>query len=898
MKNLGDTVFARMLGWLADVVLRHPRWFIWPQLILAGVCILTAAIGLKFDTSRSNLVGGDKKYQRMFLEYRREFPACDDMVVIAESDDAEKNRQFVERLGAKLELDTNLFSSVFYKGDLKMLGRKALLFVPENELEQMQEMLRQYRPFITQFTETTNLISFFNAINTRFRTAKQEADSENKSLVGALPALERIVVQAEDCLQRSGTPPTPGVTALFGASAEAEQRIYLTLAQGRFYLVTAQARRVELEGEAVKRMRSLMEETKAEVPGINAGLTGSPVLEHDEMLQSQKDTAWATGLALVLCALIFIFGYKETGRPVKATLCLLVGLAYTLGFATVVVGHLNLLTITFLPMLVGLAIDFGVHLVTRYEEELRHGRTEAGALRKAMIYTGQGIFTGAFTTAGAFLAIVFTDFKGIQEMGLISGGGLLICLIPMLTMLPALLLRGHQNVIDHVIGERPQHRQRLEQVWLQRPAWALGVMVAISLICMWQFKKVYFDYDLLNMQSKGLPAVAYEQKLIKSTPKSVLFAAVVAENAKEAVTLKKKIEALPSVSEVESISQFLLGDQTRKLQLIGEIKDEVATLHFEEVDVRPVDVEKLSGTLYSLQGYLGAAAEAAGEEKAEIKRQLLSLREAITELRKQMLAMNADIAGVRLAGFQQSLFNDIQATFEAIRDQDNSGALRAEDLPQALRSRFVGVNGKHLLQVYPRKDVWQRPNQKEFVEELRRALDPQGTGRPLITGEPVQLLEYTSLLRTSYETAAWYSLGAIVLLVFIHFRKISLVLLALVPVVIGAIWLGGFMGLCNIPFNPANIMTLPLVIGIGVTNGIHILNRFAEEKTAGIFSKSTGKAVLVSGLTTIAGFGSLIIAEHRGIQSLGYVMAVGVATCMVAGLTFLPALLRLLVQKK
>ncbi len=142
--------------------------------------------------------------------------------------------------------------------------------------------------------------------------------------------------------------------------------------------------------------------------------------------------------------------------------------------------------------------------------------------------------------------------------------------------------------------------------------------------------------------------------------------------------------------------------------------------------------------------------------------------------------------------------------------------------------------------------------------------------------------------------AAWYSLMAIVLMVLIHFRTVSSVILALLPVAIGSIWLGGLMGCFGIPFNPANIMTLPLVIGIGVTNGIHILNRFAEERTPGILAKSTGKAVFVSGLTAIAGFGSLILAKHQGIRSLGEVMSMGMATCMIAALTFLPALLNLL----
>jgi predicted RND superfamily exporter protein len=165
------------------------------------------------------------------------------------------------------------------------------------------------------------------------------------------------------------------------------------------------------------------------------------------------------------------------------------------------------------------------------------------------------------------------------------------------------------------------------------------------------------------------------------------------------------------------------------------------------------------------------------------------------------------------------------------------------------------------------------------------------------TGTPVQLMEYTQLLKQSFEEAARYSLAAIALLVMVHFRKFSCVVLALVPVAVGSIWMTGVMGLAGINFNPANIMTLPLVIGIGVTNGIHILNRFAEERSPSILAKSTGKAVLVSGLTTIAGFGSLISAKHQGIESLGIVMATGTATCMIVGLTFLPALLNLLSRR-
>ncbi len=907
MKRLTeDTYFARTLAWVAGAVCRHRRFFILSQALLFVVSILVTVVypRIEFDTSRDNLVGANKQYHQNFLRFKKEFPQQDDLVVVAESENPEKSRQFVERLGAKLEAETNLFTDVFYKGDLKMLGSKALLFVPEGDLEDLKKTLQDYRPFIRQFGRTTNLVSLFDMVNTQFRTARREQDAETESLLKALPALERILSQAAASLTTPGTPPSPGITALFNAGEEAEQQVYITFANGRIFLVTAHALKEDLNSDAVTRLRALVDQTKIEVPGLNVGITGEPVLEHDEMAQSQKDTSVASIASLFICSLIFIYGYQETGRPVKATVCLIVGLAYTLAFATLTVGHLNILTITFVPMLIGLAIDFGVHLITRYEEELRHGRSEEAALTKAMVFTGQGICTGAFTTAGAFLAMGFTNFKGIQEMGIICGGGLLICLVPMMTLLPVLLLRGRQNVIDHKQHDLSNTRARIENAWLRRPVTVAVVTAALCGLAGSQFHKVYFDYNLLNMQSAGLPAVEFEKKLINAATnsvsgsetnaagKSVLFGAVIADSLDQAIKLEDQIKQLPAVADVDSVARFLNENQTRKLGLIGEIKQGLSGIQFGEPDLRPVNVPELSRTLYSLRGYLGAALDEIGTNEPAISRQLLLLRGTIETVRKTMLqggAAEREEHAQKLAEFQQALFKDLRETFQSLRSQDNSAQLRIQDLPRALRDRFVGVTGKFLLQVYPKKDVWQRENQKEFIEQVQR-VDPN------VTGTPVQLYHYTELLKESYVEAAEYSLGAIILLVLIHFRSLTSVVLALLPVAIGSIWLGGLMGFFHIPLNPANIMTLPLVLGIGVTNGIQILNRFAEEQTPGILARSTGKAVFVSGLTAIAGFGSLILARHRGIQSLGYVMATGITTCMIAALTFLPALLNLMLR--
>lgn len=896
MPSPKDSIVEAALRKLAHVVYHYPRLIFYPTVILFVTCVVYTVSHLQFNTNRNALVGADKKYHRNFLEFEREFQSQDDIVAVIESDDMEKNRQFVERLAAKLEAEPNLFTNVFYKGDLKQMGPKALLFLPEATLVELRQTLRDYRPFIQNFSHATNLYSLFRLVNKQFLSASLKPEAETESMIKAIPALERIIRQAADCLNRPGMPPSPGITALFGGGDEAEQGQYITYDHGHIYLVTMHAVDDDSEFDTVERLRALVRATQREVPGVNVGITGEPVLEYDEMSQAQWDTTLATIVSLILVAVIFIYAYSETGRPIKATVCLITGIGFTMGFTTVAVGHLNILSITFAPMLIGLAIDFGVHLITRYEEELRRGRNERQALDKAMVFTGMGIFTSGFTTAGAFLAMSLTDFKGVQEMGLIAGGGLLICLVPMTTLLPVLILRGRQNVLDHQLGPQVETRERIEQLWLQRPVLVSLLSVVLTALALTQFPKVYFDYNLLHMQSKGLPAVELGRKLMDSASRSVLFCAVIADSLDEAVALEQRLTNLTTVGSVESMARFLSEDQDRELELVQKIKQDLAGLAFAPIDLEPVNVTELSGgPLWSLQGYLGSAViEVQKEKDVKLEKELRSMWGAIQRLRTRMLSGDRNQNGVKLATFQQALFNDLRTTFAALQNQEANERLRAEDLPATLRNRFVGKTGKLLLQVFPKEDVWQREHQEAFVRELRQTLDPHDSNKPIITGTPVQLFEYTTLLKESYQEAAWYSLWAIVILVLVHFRSIACLILALLPVAAGTIWMVGLMGWLGIPFNPANIMTLPLVIGIGVTSGIHILNRFAEEQTPSILAKSTGKAVIVSGLTTVVGFGSLVLAKHQGIQSLGYVMSIGTSTCMLAALTFLPAILNLL----
>ena len=207
----------------------------------------------------------------------------------------------------------------------------------------------------------------------------------------------------------------------------------------------------------------------------------------------------------------FHYGYNETGRPIKATICLIVGLAYTLAFATLTIGHLNILTMTFVPMLIGLAIDFGVHLVTRYEEELRHGKTKEARADEGDGVHRPGNFHRRVDDGGRVSGDVAHQFQGHPGNGADCGGGLLVCFVPMMTLLPVMLLRGRQNVMDHKIGE-VEHRARIENLWLQRPVHGAGDHDRVCVLAATQIPKVYFDYNLLKMQSAACRPCVYGGK--------------------------------------------------------------------------------------------------------------------------------------------------------------------------------------------------------------------------------------------------------------------------------------------------------------------------------------------------------------------------------------------------
>jgi uncharacterized protein len=349
---------------------------------------------------------------------------------------------------------------------------------------------------------------------------------------------------------------------------------------------------------------------------------------------------------------------------------------------------------------------------------------------------------------------------------------------------------------------------------------------------------------------------------------------------------------LPSVEKVDSILSVLPEEQERKLALIRELRPLLAEMTIQPPETEAVDLDALRTTLQRLNAKMEDGDKAPQTPAEEALRQ--DLREAqrlIAQFLHRTQQMPPAESRQALSTFQQALRDDLADKLAILQRNLEAQPVTIQDLPPELQSRYVGKTGKFRLFVFPAENVWEPQPLARFVRDLQ-TVDADALGAPVTN------FEYMETIKEGYSKASLYAMSGIVFLTFLMFRGALSTILALVPLVVGSVWTLGMMVLFGVQFNMANLLFLPLIIGIGIDNGVHIVHSFrATGKYEGEsvpLARSTAKAITLAALTTIVGFGSLMISGHRGIYSLGLLVALGVGSVLVASLTTLPSLLAIL----
>ena len=892
-----QSVLDRLLLCLIRVATGKPFWVIGISVALAALCLWVTAERLTFKTGRSDLVAKDVPYIQLHEKFKAEFEDTQGMIVVVEGESPDAMKRFTEALAARFAAHPEMFSHVFHKIDTAYFESRALLYLKPEEIGKLGAEIEARQQFLSDVGMSPGLNQLLRSINSEISSGMVdtlitgllgtgEETEEAKDDTADLSLLIDLLDQATAHLSEGAVYRSPWRALFEKGEGTLRSEGYLTSADEAlmFVLLVPNEDKSSFTGyqNSIEMARALIEETRRDFPGVRVGLTGEDVIASDEMVTTQTDVQKASLIALIGVSLLFIAAYRGVVQPLLAVFCLLVGLAWSMGYTTLTVGHLNILSVVFTTILIGLGIDFGIHILERYREERGAGRELRQALEQTVRGTGKGNFSGAITTAIAFGAMTLTDFIGIAELGWIAAGGILFCLLAMIFLLPAMLV-----VQERLLPVAPRPRPligggRVVEKIFKDYRVILIVSLVLVLLASVSLFRVRFDYNLLHLQARGTEAVAYEMKIIEKAGRSAWSAASTAGSLEEAILRHRAMERLPAVGKVESIASVLPEDMEKKMGLIRGIAPALEELHVEPEDA-PLSVGSLLKTVRGIRFKLQGREEKAGENDPVREANLSAAR-----FLEAAAASEPKVAKERLAAFSKTLFADYRDKIASLRASADPAPVRVEELPVSLRERYVSAGGKYLVVVYPGIDIWDREARDDFLRQMRE-VDPE------VAGNVVHMIESSRLMQKGYIDGGWYAMGAILIYVLAMFRRPLTALLILLPVAVGSLWTVGIMDLLSIRFNLANLVILPLILGIGVVNGIHIIHRYREEpdKGASVLSLSTGQAVVLSSLTTMIGFGAMMVADHQGIFSLGMVLTLGVFSCLAASVTTLPALLKL-----
>jgi hopanoid biosynthesis associated RND transporter like protein HpnN len=853
---------------------------------LAVLAVFYARAHLQFQTGQEDLISGHSRDTSNYRHYENEFPDLDSLIVVVRADrDSARAERFADMFAARLAADPENVRSVLYKIDAGALANRALLYLSSENLGMLAAHVRDYRAFLSAYAANPSLTNFFALTNgeanramtsamvgSLFGDQKPRPDSKGKLNLALVDAM------LNGMLARGNfASPWDDLTSV-GPAQGVLRDGYIASDNGK-YLIMNVVRADGREGapNPIDAIDAHLAAVREQFPGVEAGMTGGPALARTEATSTARDIALASIIAIVSNVLLVVIPFGGIVEPAFALTALLIGVAWSFGFTALAIGHLNLLSAVFTSILAGIGINFPIHLMARYDEARGAGRLTRESLELGVVNTGAGVVASACIMALAFLMPIFSDFRGIAELGIVSAAGLFLCLLSAMLVFPSLLVIRDRRRPPHLA---PSLKLVEGEPWLQRlfarPRFTVAAVSAATIVGLLAVRGVRFDQNLLKLQAESTEAVHFEELLLKDSGRSSWFAVSLNPTRQEAQRKAELFSKLPQVAEAETIATYVPAEQSRKRAMLNALEPILEGLQVSPPGP-PSDPALLRRELAALNFKLAGARDSDPSGAAAHTAQLTA----------QAIARLDSDAGA-FVQFEKAAAHAFALKLEQFKGMLDPSEITIENLPVELRNHFMGRSGTYLVQVYPRGDVWEDVPLANFIGALR-SIDSD------VTGAPVQAYSIATVMRRGYERAALLALIAVFVFVFVDFRNLRDTVLATVPLLFGGVWLLETMGLLGWEFNLANLFAVPIIIGTGVDNGVNMLYRWREErdKSRLILTTAVGKSVTIASLTTIAGFAALIPATHRGIASLGWVLSLGVLFILIATLVVLPAILQL-----
>ncbi len=812
-----------------------------------------AATNLKVNTDTSSMLDPSLPFQQRAAALRKAFPQIKtDIIVIARAPTLDEADAFVADLRALIIGREEAFTGVFAPAEEPFFQENGLLYLSESDLENR----------LTQMSKASGLIETLiksPTTGTLFSTLADNDELAERSDLGQ-DTLQRLYQELGDVVEASlegEARPFSWMGALdeeTGASKSHTRLLYATPVLDFSRLQPAKPGIGILRDE----IDALSEKYGDRV---EAYVTGDPALRVEELEAVTTGIGLSMALSLILVSFLLLICYRSLGMAVLTLIGLVITLVLTSAFAAAFVGELNLVSVAFTVLLIGLGLDFAIHLLLHVQERRNDGQDNAIALKGAMHEVGPAIALAAPTTALAFLSFMPTKFDGIAQLGEIAGAGVVIAFIVTVTFLPAALACFPVGKIKKRSGRIRALFQSLSGV--AGPMAFVTILIGIFALLL--MPQVRFDADQMSLRNPNAPSVIGFNMLFDD-PDSVPYRLTrLVESEKAARETSELASTLQTVASTRSLPDFVPEDQDAKLELIDFA---AGTLVF-ALDAEPASVE-------------GPPANA-----------------GVTALRTRLEEAYTDGPGARLAillkdlevghnpsvteRLEQNIFAYWPQLVDRLRAQMNADYVNADTLPASLRKRYLSADGAWRVDILPEQDVRNDEALDAFVDEVASLF-------PDLTGGAYQAKKAGEVISNAMLQATLIAFAVIGVFLWLLVRRIKIVLLVLFPLLLAAVLTAATGVLLDAPFNYANVIVLPLLIGIGVDSGIHLVIRHDQVAAGeGVYGTSTPRAVLFSALTTVASFASLMLSPHRGTASMGELLTIALAYTLICTLVVLPA---------
>ena len=905
----------RLIKKLADLAVNHTKKMLW-VIGLITLVLLGLSGRMSMTPKWSDMLPAGDKRTLEFDRILEEFQSASSIVVVAQGEESDI-KAFAEDLAPRLlgpltvpekEIEPAVYvRRVDYKTDLDFMKEHGFMLMKTDALKNLKDVFQN--PGLSGLL--TNINNSFEKEYIQPNESISSREEEDEALV-FLNGIDGWLGALEQTLATGRIAPADSYAAV--------DKLLLGepyfLSYDRHALIlnvipTFSMMDVYLMVDGTDAVQGIVNEVLKNHPRVTAGLTGSIPLGRDEMVYGTQGVALSGIISIVLIGLILFMAFKMWVAPLLALSNLMLGLIWAAGLVAIVVPVLNIMTAMFMVILVGLGIDFSIHVISTFTEMRAKGLALEAATLAGLEKSGKGVATGAITTATAFLALMVGDSRAMSEMGLVTAIGLMAVMVTTFVALPTFLVVRERRLerrlakkgLSQTVKTQDLSFSSLGHVgrFIQdRPGLTLAAVLIISIPLIYSAKQISFNYNYMDLEPEGIPSITLQDTVQDKFDLSMDFAYLVAETVEEARVLQKRAKDLPTVASVEDISTYLPSaeQQDQRLPFITEIRDlmmqaSVSPLQAEDLSRVRSEIERLEMNIMEFQtmAFLGGqdkvlkrCTKIVGDmEKEPTNTIFLRLYELLEKGEAPVLEnMNT---------FQDSYTDYFKSS---VLSMAGTSPITLESLPESIVDRYANKDRSlFLTTVLPSGSIWQ---DFKFLDAFTDDLE---TISERTTGMPPIFKALMDIIGRDGRNAMMLTLVLVFVILLIDFRHIGFAFMAMLPLAVGVVWMVGLMNTLGLQMDVINVMALPLILGIGIDDGVHVVHRWRLEGPRSAFTvfSSTGKAVLLTSLTTMLAFGSMMFSAYRGYASLSYALILGVGACFFTTLIILPALMGLVDRK-